>query len=81
MTRSFQKYRQNGSLRVLMTTSCMHGISAPTPASPVGMREGLDPGLCYHGQAMMGVGLHAAQPREPRQIRKEATVSGPLRVP
>lgn len=56
-------------------------FSAPAPASPVETREGLTPGICYHGQAMMGVGLHAAQSREPRQIRKEATVSGSLRVP
>ncbi len=40
----------------------------------------------YGGYAMMsepstGAGLHAAQPREPRQARKGATVSESLRVP
>ncbi len=30
---------------------------------------------------MLMFGPHATKPREPRQVRKEATVSGPLWVP
>ena len=35
----------------------------------------------YPGKAVLKAGSHAAQTCEPRQVRKEATVSRSLRVP
>ena len=60
------------------------GIAADPP--PLAARLAAIPALVvfsvwYDAGAMTGVGLHAAQPCEPRQDRKVATVSEPLRVP